>query len=72
MATRQSTHLFLIGQDYHLGDLLRSTAVLAEYRRQVRPDRLVVACPDRAISRILEAPGVFSPCLAGYVSWAPA
>lgn len=54
MAAQQSTHLFLLGRDYHLGDLLWLTAVLAEYRHQARPKRLVVACPDRAISHILE------------------
>lgn len=50
----RATHLFLLGADYHLGDLLWLTAVLAEYRRQVRPARLAVGCPDRPIGRILE------------------
>ncbi|MGN6757685.1 MAG: glycosyltransferase family 9 protein [Thermomicrobiales bacterium] len=54
MAISSSTHLFLLGADYHLGDLLWLTAVLDEYRRQRQPARLVVGCPDRAISRILE------------------
>jgi hypothetical protein len=47
-------HAFLLGYDYHLGDLLWFTAVLAEYRRQRTPGRVVVALPDRGISRILE------------------
>ncbi|MCC6177633.1 MAG: hypothetical protein IT305_20215 [Chloroflexi bacterium] len=47
-------HLFLLGYDYHLGDLLWLTPVLAEYRRQARPAHLLVGCPDRPISRILE------------------
>jgi len=47
-------HLFLLGEDYHLGDLLWFTAVLAEYRRQVAPRRVFVGVPDRPISRILE------------------
>lgn len=50
----EPSHLFLLGKDYHLGDLLWLTAVLTEYRRQVRPDHLLVGCPDRPISRILE------------------
>jgi ADP-heptose:LPS heptosyltransferase len=45
--------VFILGRDYHLGDLLWFTAVLAEYRRQRAPDRVVVLCPDRGISRIL-------------------
>lgn len=49
-----STHLFVVGRDYHLGDLLWLTAVLAQYRRQVVPARLAVAAPDRLITRILE------------------
>jgi hypothetical protein len=49
-----STHLFVIGGDYHLGDLLWLTAVLAQYHRQMAPKRLAVAAPDRAITRILE------------------
>ncbi|MBV9282657.1 MAG: hypothetical protein JOZ41_21475 [Chloroflexi bacterium] len=47
-------HLFLLGPDYHLGDLLWFTAVLAEYRKRVAPRRVFVGVPDRAISRILE------------------
>ncbi|MGI8827492.1 MAG: glycosyltransferase family 9 protein [Chloroflexota bacterium] len=54
MEYRNSTHLFLVGRDYHLGDLLWLTAVLAEYRRQIQPARIVVACPNRPIARILE------------------
>lgn len=54
MTARHSTHLFVLGRDYHLGDLLWCTAVLAEYRRQARPERLIVALPDRPISHILE------------------
>jgi ADP-heptose:LPS heptosyltransferase len=44
----------LLGRDYHLGDLLWFTAVLAAFRRQVGPGAVVVGCPDRPISRILE------------------
>lgn len=51
---RPVAHLFILGRDYHLGDLLWFTAVLAAYREQVRPERVFVACPDRPISRILE------------------
>jgi ADP-heptose:LPS heptosyltransferase len=54
MRTQPTAHFFLVGRDYHLGDLLWLTAVLAEYRRQVAPDVLLVGCPDRSISRILE------------------
>lgn len=54
MTVHRSTHLFLLGRDYHLGDLLWFTAVLAEYRCQRAPERLVVGLPDRAVSRILE------------------
>jgi hypothetical protein len=54
MTTASSAHLFLLGEDYHLGDLLWFTAVLAEYRRQRAPGYLLVGCPDRPISRILE------------------
>lgn len=52
--TRNVDHVFLLGRDYHLGDLLWFTAVLAEYRRQMNPRRVVVGLPDRPISRILE------------------
>lgn len=55
MRTQPTAHVFLIGRDYHLGDLLWLTAVLAEYRRQMVPDIVLVGCPDRPISRILEA-----------------
>jgi hypothetical protein len=54
MVRQASVHLFVLGKDYHLGDLLWFTAVIAEYRRQQAPGRLLVACPDRALSRILE------------------
>jgi ADP-heptose:LPS heptosyltransferase len=47
-------HLFLLGRDYHLGDLLWFTAVLAAYRRRFRPHAVLVGCPDLPISRILE------------------
>lgn len=49
-----SVHLFVLGLDYHLGDLLWLTPVLAEYRRRVKPERLLLGCPDRPISQILE------------------
>jgi hypothetical protein len=52
--TDACAHLFLLGEDYHLGDLLWFTAVLGEYRRQRQPERLLLGCPDRPISRILE------------------
>ena len=54
MKVRPSTHVFLLGKDYHLGDLLWLTVVLAEYRRQLEPGKLLVGCPNRPISRILE------------------
>ncbi len=54
MGTRDATHFFILGKDYHLGDLLWFTAVLAAYRRHARPARVRIACPDRPISRILE------------------
>jgi hypothetical protein len=47
-------HVFILGRDYHLGDLLWFTAVLREYRLQRRPDRVAICCPDRPISRVLE------------------
>lgn len=59
------THLFVVGRDYHLGDLLWLTAVLAEYRRQIKPERLAVAAPDRAITRILEHNPVIDDLLYG-------
>lgn len=46
--------LFILGRDYHLGDLLGLTPVLAQYRRIRAPGMLMVALPDRDISRILE------------------
>lgn len=54
MPAEGAVHLFLLGKDYHLGDLLWLTPVLDQYRRQIKPPYLVVACPDRSISRILE------------------
>ncbi len=45
--------VFRVGDDYHLGDLLWLTAVLAHYRRVRRPTSVVLALPDRDISRIL-------------------
>jgi hypothetical protein len=45
--------------------LLWLTAVLAEYRRQVAPDVLLVGCPDRTVSRILEACPVIDGVLFG-------
>lgn len=59
------THLFLLGNDYHLGDLLWLTAVLAAYRRILEPEQLVVGCPDRAISRILERNPLIDELLYG-------
>jgi Glycosyltransferase family 9 (heptosyltransferase) len=46
--------LFLVGNDYHLGDLLWLTPVLARYRALKRPCGLIVGLPDRDISRIFE------------------
>lgn len=46
--------LFLLGTDYHLGDLLWLTPVLAEYRRRRRPKTLSVGLPDSPMSRVLE------------------
>lgn len=46
--------VFVLGRDYHLGDLLWLTAVLQTYRRQCRPSSVTIVCPDRPISRILE------------------
>jgi ADP-heptose:LPS heptosyltransferase len=60
-----AAHLFLLGSDYHLGDLLWLTPVLAAYRRERGPLRLIVACPDRAISRILEGCPVIDQILYG-------
>jgi hypothetical protein len=54
MSTDQEACVFLLGKDYHLGDLLWFTAVLDAYRRQRRPRSVSVVCPDRPISRILE------------------
>lgn len=54
MTEHSGVSLVLLGKDYHLGDLLWLTAVLRDYRRIRQPSRLVVALPDRAISRILE------------------
>jgi ADP-heptose:LPS heptosyltransferase len=51
---QQRPHLFVLGKDYHLGDLLWLTVVLAAYRRQHHPEALLLMCPDRPISRILE------------------
>jgi hypothetical protein len=47
--------VFLLGKDYHLGDLLWLIPVLSEYRAQRRPSRLIVGLPDRDVSRILES-----------------
>ena len=62
----QSIVCFRLGKDYHLGDLLWLTAVIAEYRRQRRPGRVVVECPDLPINRILErSPVVDDVCYWG-------
>jgi hypothetical protein len=52
--TSADIHLFLLGRDYHLGDLLWFTTVLRAYRQQRQPRLLLVGCPDRPVSRILE------------------
>jgi hypothetical protein len=54
MSMSTPTVLFLLGKDYHLGDLLWFTAVLKAYRRHIPPQQVLVGCPDRPISRILE------------------
>ncbi len=59
------THLFLLGDDYHLGDLLWLTPVLGQYRRELGPLTLVVGCPDRPINRILEGSPVVDALLYG-------
>jgi hypothetical protein len=46
--------LFILGSDYHLGDLLWFTSVLRDYREKFRTSRVLVTLPDRPISRILE------------------
>jgi hypothetical protein len=71
MTRDQPAHYFLLGNDYHLGDLLWFTAVLREYQRQRRPDRLVVALPDRATSRILEGNPLINELIYGEMtpSW---
>jgi hypothetical protein len=46
--------LFILGADYHLGDLLWFTAVLRAFRAAHASVLLVVCLPDREISRILE------------------
>jgi hypothetical protein len=53
-AASRSVGLFIVGRDYHLGDLLWLTAVLRAYREMRSPERIVVALPDRPISRVLE------------------
>jgi hypothetical protein len=45
---------FILGRDYHLGDLLWLTAVLRLYRAVCSPSALDVCLPNRDISRILE------------------
>lgn len=62
---RPTAHLFLLGRDYHLGDLLWLTPVLAEYRRQIHPHRLLVGLPDRPMSAILERNPVIDELLPG-------
>lgn len=53
--TREPSTVFLLGKDYHLGDLLWFTAVLATYRQARGPGQVQVHVPDRPVSRILEA-----------------
>jgi hypothetical protein len=47
------THIFVLGADYHLGDLLWLTAVLHEYRRRTGACRIVVGHPDASLGHIL-------------------
>lgn len=61
----RTAHLFLVGEDYHLGDLLWLTVVLGAYRAQHQPARLLVGCPDRPISRILEQNPLIDELLYG-------
>jgi hypothetical protein len=57
--------LFILGDDYHLGDLLWFTAVVAEYRRHFAPSAVFVGLPDRPISRILDGSPVLDGLLYG-------
>lgn len=45
---------FILGGDYHLGDLLWITPVLKQYRETRNSSSLTVWLPDRPINRILE------------------
>jgi hypothetical protein len=67
MTSDPSPHLFVLGKDYHLGDLLWFTAVLREYRRQRKPDSVLVACPDLPVNRILEHNPLIDVLLLGDV-----
>ena len=49
-----SIHLFILGPDYHLGDLLWLTTVIRALRDRAQPSQVIVSLPDRAISRVLE------------------
>lgn len=65
MAEHPQTSLFLVGGDYHLGDLLWLTCVLDEYRRGRHPGRLLLGCPDRGITDILEGNPAIDVLLRG-------
>jgi len=65
MGRQGTTSLFLLGKDYHLGDLLWLTAVIAEYRRQKEPATVIVGCPDRPVNRILERSPIIDEVIYG-------
>jgi len=50
----RGSHTFILGADYHLGDLLWLTAVLHQYRCMAKPQRLTVVHPRQALLAILE------------------
>ena len=52
--TPDDSVVFVLGRDYHLGDLLWLTAVIKWYRRQRSPARVRISIPDSPIGRILE------------------
>lgn len=52
--SRPGTHIFILGADYHLGDLLWLTAVLHQYRATTGARHLVVAHPNAALTSVLE------------------
>src|SRR5579872_7092350 len=53
--TSRGTVRFVLGADYHLGDLLWLTAVIGEYRRVRQPDSVCVSLPESPVAAILES-----------------